>query len=435
MTTPHERTTTADPSAPPTAPLAERLRAHLDAALEDHLALLRRMVDINSFTANADGVDAVGRLTAEAFAPLGFAAEHVASDHPEYGHHLLLRRPTAVGAAPRRVVMVSHLDTVFPAEEEARNGFAWRVDGERIYGPGTVDIKGGTVVARMVLEALAACAPEAFGRVEWLVALDAAEERMEHEFGPLVRGLLGDDALACLVFESARLDGGALRLVTARKGMAQMRIEVDGVSTHAGNAHHQGANAIVQLARVIEQVAALTDPARDLTLNVGTVRGGTVRNRVPHRAEAELEIRAFDPAVLDAAVAAVMAHDGPGDVVSRDGGARCQVRVVLEGVQAAWPPNPATEGLYARFERAAASQGLRAEREERGGLSDGNRTWDLAPTLDGLGPAGGNMHASEHDPASGREQEFVEPASLVPKALVTALALVALIEDEGEAGP
>lgn len=414
------------------APLADRLRAHLEAGLEAHLALLERMVATNSFSANPEGVDAVGRLTAEAFAPLGFSAELVASGRAEFGHHLVLRRPAETAGAERRVVFVSHLDTVFSADEETRNGFGWRVEGARIYGPGTVDIKGGTVVARMVLEALRDCAPDVFARIAWVVALDAAEERMEHAFGPLLRGLLGAGTLACLVFESARLDDGALRLVTARKGMAQMRIAVAGASTHAGNAHHQGANAIVQLARVIERVAGITDPARDLTLNVGTVRGGTVRNRVPHEAEAALEIRAFDPTVLDEAVAAVMAHDGPGDVVSRDGNARCHVHVTLEAVQAAWPPNPATERIYAAFAAAAASLGLRAEREERGGLSDSNRTWDLAPTLDGLGPAGGNMHASEHDPASGREQEFVEPASMVPKALVTALALVELIEGLGE---
>lgn len=417
--------------APGGAPV-ERLRAHLTDGLAAHLALLERMVGVNSFSDNARGVDALGELTAEAFAPLGFAAERVAGGGASFGRHLVLRRPAARGPAPR-VVLVSHLDTVFPPEEEAANAFAWREEGERIFGPGTVDIKGGTVVARMALDALFACAPDLAARVEWVVALDAAEERMAPSFGPLLRGLLGPAALACLVFESARIDDGAARLVTARKGMAKMRVEVQGVSAHAGNAHDHGANAIVQLARVVERLADLTDPARDLTLNVGTLRGGTVRNRVPHHAEAALEIRAFDPDVLAEAVAAVRALEGPGDVVSRDGRGRCHVRVVLEGEQAAWPPNPATEALFAAYGRAAAALGLRAEREARGGLSDGNRAWDLAPTLDGLGPAGGNMHASEHDPASGREQEFVEPASMVPKALLSALALHDLVAGATEA--
>lgn len=416
-----------------TTDLAARLHAHLEEGLAGHLAHLETMVGVNSFSDNAGGVDALGDLTAEVFAPLGFAAERVAGGGPGFGHHLVLRRPALPGTPPRRIVLVSHLDTVFPAEEEAANAFAWRVEGDRIFGPGTVDIKGGTVVARMALDALLACAPDLAGRAEWVVALDAAEERMAPSFGPLLRGLLGPETLACLVFESARIDDGIARLVTARKGMAKMRVEVSGASAHAGNEAHRGANAIVQMARVVERLADLTDPARDLTVNVGTVRGGTVRNRVPHHAEASLEIRAFDPAVLAGAVAAVRELEGPGDVASRDGKARCHVRVVLEGEQAPWPPNPATEALFDAFARAGERLGLRAEREERGGLSDGNRAWDLAPTLDGLGPAGGNMHASEHDPASGREQEFIEPASLVPKALLTALALHDLIARATEA--
>jgi len=414
--------------------LAARLRAHIEGTLDAHLALLQHMVAVNSFSTNAEGVDAVGWLTAEAFAPLGFDAERVPSRTSGFGQHLILRRPGPADRPMRRIALVSHLDTVYAADEERANGFGWRPEGDRIYGPGTVDIKGGTVVARMVLDAVVACAPEVADRVDWIVALDAAEERMAPDFGPLLRGLLGPDALACLVFESARLDGGVLRLVTARKGMAKLRVEVAGTSAHAGNAHHQGANAIVQLARLVERMADLTDPSRDLTVNVGIVRGGTVRNRVAHHAEASLEIRAFDPAVLDEAVAAVQALAGPGDVVSRDGTARCQVRVVLEGTQTAWPPNPATERLFVAFARAAEPLGLRAEPEARGGLSDGNRAWDLAPTLDGLGPAGGNMHASEHDPASGREQEYVEPGSLVPKALVTALAICDLVQG-AEAAP
>ena len=90
------------------------LATDLQTAAEHHLPAaltwLRRMVDCNSFTANAPGVDAVGRLTAECFADLGFEPEFVPSQHPDHGHHLFLRRPGLVSAGQKPVVLVTHLD-------------------------------------------------------------------------------------------------------------------------------------------------------------------------------------------------------------------------------------------------------------------------------------------------------------------------------------
>ena len=119
----------------------------MPAALE----MLRQMVGINSFTANPEGVNRLGRFTAECFAPLGFTAEYVPSTNREWGDHLVLTRH---GRSARSIALISHLDTVFPPEEEARNDFHWQPEGERIFGPGTHDIKGGSVMMWLVLSAL-----------------------------------------------------------------------------------------------------------------------------------------------------------------------------------------------------------------------------------------------------------------------------------------
>src|SRR5262245_16138986 len=95
--------------------LRDQLQTNLLTRSEAALDVLRQMVEINSFTANAAGVDRVGELTASVFAPLGFAAEFVPADNPAFGKHLFLTRP---GRSDRHVAFVSHLDTVFPAEEE-----------------------------------------------------------------------------------------------------------------------------------------------------------------------------------------------------------------------------------------------------------------------------------------------------------------------------
>src|SRR5438067_1238698 len=145
----------------------------LDSQMPAALEWLQRMVAINSFTANRDGVNRLGRLTAECFEPLGFTAEFVPSMDRGWGDHLALTRR---GRSARNIALVSHLDTVFSPEEEARNNFHWQPDGDRIYGPGTHDIKGGTVMIWLVLQALRVQAPAAFEDTTWKLFFNSSEE-------------------------------------------------------------------------------------------------------------------------------------------------------------------------------------------------------------------------------------------------------------------
>src|SRR3954469_21400568 len=105
----------------------QQLRAILERELPASLDLLRQMVEVNSFSTNKAGVNRLGRLTAEAFAPLGFVSEFVSSVNDAYGEHLIL---TKVGTSGQTVGLVTHLDTVFSEEEEQRNQFFWRREGD-----------------------------------------------------------------------------------------------------------------------------------------------------------------------------------------------------------------------------------------------------------------------------------------------------------------
>jgi glutamate carboxypeptidase len=394
---------------------ANRLRAHLSARLPDYLGALREAVDVNSFTENPAGVNRVGDRTAELFAPLGFRGERVPSSDSRFGRHLFLTRP---GPPRRHVAFVSHLDTVYPPEEEVTQGFTWREEGDRLYGPGTADIKGGTLVAYMALDALHAVRPEALDGVSWLVALDAAEEQMKPDFAQRCRERLPQhDTLACLVLECGTEAGPDLcPAVAARKGMANFRVTVEGKAAHAGTGFWHGRNAILDAARLALDLAAVSDRERDLTVNVGTVAGGTVPNRVPHRCVLEGEVRAFDPAVLREGVERI------GGLVSAAGSARVEFFDELPP----WPRNPGSDRLLGVWRKAGERIGLRVEAERRAGLSDGNLLWNWAPTLDGLGPVGGNCHCSQRGP-DGTGQEYARRSSFVPKALLTATALLELI--------
>lgn len=408
----------------------DELEHFLKSNLSDYLYILRQMVEINSFTANPRGVDQLGEMTAEFFAPLGFRTERVPAENFLYGQHLFLTRAGETdGDRPAPVIgLISHLDTVYPKAEEDANDFHWRVDGDRVYGPGTVDIKGGTVMIYMILDGLRRYFPDVFTGTTWHVMLNAAEEVLAPDFGALVRTRMAG-ATAALVFEGGEVDHHQYKLVTARKGMAQYRVEVEGRGSHAGAAHEMGANAIVQMADVIREIAGFTDYSRALTFNVGTVMGGTVMNRVPHQVGASVEMRAFDTGPFEEGVDRMLALNKMSTVRSASDGYPCRVTVRLEGRWQPWPDNAATNRLFAVYATAAAALGHKPIlTQARGGLSDGNWLWDLVPTIDGLGPEGYNSHSSQRSADGSKEQEYVLASSFVPKALLNINALVRLFD-------
>jgi len=407
------------------ASLTQFLEGQFPAALE----MLRQMVGINSFTLNRAGLKQLGHFTADAFAPLGFTAEFVPSTNPKFGEHLVLTRR---GHGPKNLALISHLDTVFPPEEEARNDFRWQVEGDRIFGPGTQDIKGGTVTIWLVLKALQSHAPKAFEGTTWRLLLNSSEEMFSPDFGDVCRARFDAHTLGALVFEPEGRLGTEHLLVAARKGRASWRVTVTGRGAHAGGKHSHGANAVQQLAQLLPRIAAFTDYSRDLTFNVATITGGTVLNRVPHEAVAEGEFRAFTPEVYQQAKSALLALAGPGAIRALTDGFPCTIQVEILTETRPWPRNAATDQLFEYWRQAGEEVSYPINLQERGGLSDGNQIWDAVPTLDGLGPWGDNDHCSERSPNGAKLPEFVERSSFVPKAVLNTVAIANLLAQMGD---
>lgn len=397
--------------------LARRIQDRLPAALD----LLRDLVGINSYTGNRAGVTQLARLTAQRFESLGFSAEFVPHQNPACGDHLVLTRQ---GSSSTSIALISHLDTVFPPEEEERNAFRWQPEGPRIYGPGTIDIKGGTMMMHLVLSVLAEADPAAFQRITWRLLWNSSEETLSRDFATLCRDRLDPaTTLAALVFEAEGRPEGKPSLVVARKGRATFRVTVEGRASHAGAKHPRGANAISQIGRVVNRIAELTDYTRHLTFNVGVIAGGVAMNRVPHLATADVEMRAFTRDAYQSGLQAVLALSGPGDVRSPVDGHPCQVRIELLEESPPWPRNPGTDRLLQLWQSTAQSLGQTLGGEERGGLSDGNWICDFVPTLDGLGPHGDNDHCSERSADGTKVPEYILVDSIAPKALLNVLAL------------
>ena len=243
--------------------IVSALRGSLERHVSEALNFLRELVEINSFTLNRDGVNRNAHCIIQRFATLGFdKSERFPCGLSGTGDHLILD----TGGDGPVIACVSHLDTVFSPEEEAANHFHWQPAEEgRIYGPGTMDIKGGTVMIWFMLRALLEIDPAFFRSIRWMIACNAAEEQLVADFSEACFSYFPKKVLACLVFEAdsgVRDQTPPFRVLEARKGTVKFQIEVTGRGAHAGVNHEMGANAILQISRIIErlQTSNYSDP-------------------------------------------------------------------------------------------------------------------------------------------------------------------------------
>lgn len=344
--------------------------------LDEMLAVLKQMVEMESPSDNKAALDRLGRHLAGEFTRLGGKV----TIHPqgEAGDNLSAEFPGRSGAKP--VLLLGHFDTVWPMGTLA--GMPFRVDGGRVRGPGVLDMKAGIVMMMFALRALRAVGSHADYRPVTIV-LDTDEEVGSTTGRPLVE-TTARQCEAVLVLEPAQGLAGALK--TSRKGVGDFVIKVTGRASHAGVDFEKGRSAIVELARQILDVARFTDIARGITVNPGVVQGGTRTNVVAAEAHAEVDVRiarAADAAELEQKFRTLQPHD-------RD----CSIEVT-GGMNR--PPMERTEGTVRLFRVAqeqAGKLGMALEEAATGGGSDGNFTSALGiPTLDGLGGVGEGAHA------------------------------------------
>jgi len=349
----------------------------------------RTWVEVNSYTANVDGVNRVGALLREAFALPELTCTTIPGG-PKYGDHLVWK--TAATGAP--IVLIGHHDTVFPPGHFE----GWRQDGDRVVGPGVLDMKGGLAVIWGALAALSEVG--ALARIPIVVACVADEEVGSPSSAPHLRELAAGAGCA-LVFESGR---AADMIITRRKGVGAMTVTAKGRAAHSGNNHKDGINAIWALARFVEAAQRLTDYDRGVTVNVGTVAGGTSKNTVPETATCQLDLRYESVAEAERLVAALRsaaetAGASVGATIEIAGGVN---RLPLERTVA----SAALRDDYAACARAAGLGD--GEAPLLGGGSDANTVAPLGvPAIDGLGPRGAGFHTTS---------EYAELPTFVPKA-------------------
>jgi glutamate carboxypeptidase len=346
---------------------------HFDAFVAD----LRKFIELESPTIDKPACDRAGQYLAARFHE--YAGTEILWHRQErWGDHFEAR----VGRGGRKILLLGHFDTVWPIGTIGR--LPCRIEGDRLTGPGSFDMKYGDMQAlwalRLVTEAGAA------NDKTFTFFANSDEEVGSPTSRPIIERLAGGSECV-LVLEPAVGAEGAIKLW--RKGVGMYHLEVDGVASHAGADPEKGRSAILELAHQVIDLHKLNDPARETTVNVGVVHGGTRQNVVAAHAEAEIDLRvrtADEARRTDEAI-----RNRPTFVA----GTTSRIRGGLNR-----PPMEETEAsrrLYALARRIAADEGFDLPAGGTGGGSDGNFTAALGvPTLDGLGAVGDGGHA-EHE--------------------------------------
>lgn len=343
------------------------------------LELLRRLVEVESPSGHAAGVEEAAGILAGALEACGARVRMVPA--PGYGSHLVADLGPEGGGRP--LLVVGHLDTVHPVGTLEVLPFAER-DG-RLRGPGVYDMKGGLAVLVGALRVLEAEGVAPAGPVRVLVTAD------EEVGAPTSKELLekeGRCARGALVLEPP-LPGGGVK--ARRKGIAVYRVQVEGRPAHAGIEPERGASAVHELARLIVGVVALGDPDQGTTVNVGLISGGTAGNVVAAHAAATVDVRFWTRAEgerVDRTLRVLRAADP-----------RCDVRIEGGVNRGAMEESPGGAQLLARARAVAAAAGrVDLPAGGTGGGSDGNILAAVGcPVLDGLGPEGDGAHTlDEH---------------------------------------
>jgi glutamate carboxypeptidase len=363
-------------------------RAFVDRHLDEILDDLKTFVEVESPTTVKAAVDRAARHLAGRFADAA-SAEIVWHPQPEWGDHFEAR----IGRGARRILLLGHVDTVWPLGTIER--LPCRVDGDRITGPGSFDMKSGDIQA---LWALRAVAEQRAARDKTFVFFANTEEEAGSPTSRPIIERLARESECVLVLEPSVGAEGAAKLW--RKGVGMFHLEVAGVASHAGADPEQGRSAVLELAhQIVDLYAAVPRLDAGTTLNAGVVRGGTRSNVVAASAEAQVDLRVRTAAEARRAEAAILTRPVfvPGTTVRVTGGLN---RPPME-------ETPASRRLYERARVIAADEGFELPAGGTGGGSDGNFTAALGvPTLDGLGAVGGGGHA---------DTEHVRRATVAPR--------------------
>ena len=366
---------------------------------DDFVAALAVMVNVDCGSYTRVGVNEIADLCEARFVAGGWEVERVphrpVDGEPQLGD-LVIGRLHGIGGS--NILLVGHMDTVFDEGTVALRPF--RIEGDIARGPGVSDMKGGLLMGFFAIEVLQQAGFDGFGTITYVCNPD--EEIGSPFSGPVIRELAPRHD-AAFVLEGARANGD---IVSARKGITDYRIVITGRAAHAGVEPEKGRNAVLEAAHVIVALQGLNGRWPGVTVNVGVVHGGTRTNVVAERCELQVDLRSPELETLRAAEAEIeriCAEHVVADVTTE---------VVGNGWHRPMEKKAGAVRLVDIASAVAGELGFELRDAATGGASDANTTSAAGtPTIDGLGPIGGDDHA----PA-----EWLDLTSVVPRIALLA---------------
>lgn len=367
---------------------------YLHSKKQEMINLLETIVNTDSNSYDKEGVDQVGALLKEKFEEIGMYVK--VHRQIKQGNHLEI---TADRESQPKILIVSHMDTVFPKGEAEKRPFS--IIGDKAYGPGVNDEKASHVQLLYAMKALKESGSTAINNVHIIFNSD-------EEIGSISSKALIEEAATgkdySLIVECGRPNDG---VVTERKGVGHFAMKVQGKSAHAGVEPEIGISAIEELAYKVIRLQKLNDYDQGLTVNVGLIKGGTSVNTVSPHAEAEIDVRVKNK---DQAMNITKSINKIATEETVQG-----TRTELTG-SVGRPPMERTdesEKLFHAVQEAGKELGFDIHEVSTGGGSDAAFTASKGiPTIDGMGPIGEFSHSET--------AEYTDLNSLVDRTVLLA---------------
>ena len=381
------------------------IQAYLNGCQADMLDFVRRLALIESPSLVPDSQEPALHMLQEALSELDYDVTIIGSR--KSGGHLYARPCRRERGQPIQLLL-GHCDTVWPLGTLKNMPLVMR-DG-RLKGPGVYDMKAGLTQAIFALRTLKELSLKPGAQP--VVFINSDEEIGSFESTRHIKRLSRVAARAFVMEPSL---GHAGRLKTTRKGVGGFKLTAKGKAAHAGLNPEAGASAILELSLQIQQLFALNDPQRGVTVNVGRIDGGLQANVIAPSSEAHIDVRVpthADAQLIENAILGLQSIT-PGVTLEVEGRIR---RPPLE-------PTTRNRSLWGTARGAAEHLGLDLEEGSAGGGSDGNTASQYTATLDGLGAVGDGAHAAH---------EFIYPDRMAERAALLTLLLMVPFESASQ---
>lgn len=351
--------------------------------------LIKQMVNIDSGTGDEAGVDKVGAIAIKELTKLGAKIE-TRSSAPAVGKNILA---TFTGSGRGRILLIAHMDTVFGPGTVATRPFT--IKGDRAYGPGVMDDKGGIAMGIYVIRLLQETGFKNFGTIS--LVLNTNEETGSTGTRTLIEELAKAHDVAFNLEPGRAADG----LVVWRKGSGLISVEVEGKSAHAGVEPEKGRNAAIELAHQALAINKLGDPATKTTVNFTVMKSGDRYNVIPDRAQGRADIRVMTVSEFDRVEKALNALSAQPSITDT------KVNIKLDRNFPPMAINSGTDALAEKAQAVYSELGRKLTLEGSGGAADVNFVAGVGTrALDGLGIVGGGIHTAD---------EYAELNSIAPR--------------------